>query len=144
MIDWENPKDSITSHFTVHDAIYLPQWDRLANENDGLNDIIKENIGILLKDMEEIRNYFNKPIIVHVTYRPAEYNKLVGGAPNSAHAKGLACDFNIQGVDCDQARKDILDNNLLELLGMRMENKEGANWVHLDLYPPKPNRFFIP
>ena len=77
-IIWTDETVHITPHFTVRDALYLPTWKRLANQSDGLNDQIKENIIQLFNKMETVREYFgNIPINVHVTYRPPAYNKLL-------------------------------------------------------------------
>lgn len=144
-IDWTDASIQITPHFSVKDALYLPTWSRLANESDGLNDEIKENIIALFNKMETVREYFgNNPINVHVTYRPPAYNKLIGGAANSNHMQGLAMDFDIAGISCDDVRTKIVDNKLLDLWDMRCENKPGSNWIHLDNGPVIYSRFFIP
>lgn len=137
-------QSKISNHFSWHEALYLPTWSREATEADGLNAIIRANLVVLFSKMDQIRDHFNKPIIVHVAYRSEAYNKLIGGAPSSVHMQGMACDFNIEGLDCDAVRQDILDNKLLETLGMRMEHLDGSNWVHLDIGQPHPNRYFIP
>lgn len=135
----------ISKHFSWEEALYLPQWSRQADELDGLSDVIKANLVSLFNKLDIVRDYFQKPIIVHVTYRPLEYNKLIGGAPNSSHIQGLACDFHIDGLVCDDARQTILDNNKLEEWNMRMENRPESNWIHLgnDAIPGH-NLFFLP
>src|ERR1035437_10749265 len=120
-IDWNDPKCALGTHFTVKDAIYLPTWARLANESDGLDDTIKANLLELFGQMNIVRNQFNKPIRVHVSYRPALYNVAIGGAQHSAHSEGLACDFDVIGMDCDSVRKYIVDNGLLDTWDMRCE-----------------------
>lgn len=137
---------NISNHFTWKEALYLPQWNREANESDGLDNLIKENLVILFAQMDKLRDFFNKPIKVHVAYRPEAYNIEVKGAVNSAHRKGLACDFHVEGLDCDDARKMIVDAKLLELYTIRMENKPNTDWIHIDCYPigPSGKRFFIP
>lgn len=141
-----NLSDHITQHFTWKEALWLPSWNRAATEEDGLNDEIKNNLKKLFEAMEKVREYFTKPVNVHVTYRPVEYNKAIGGALHSAHSEGLACDFDIIGMSCDDVRKEIVDKNLLETWNMRCEDKPGSNWVHLDLRTPPSggHRFFKP
>lgn len=104
--------------------------------------------------MDEVRDYLEKPINVHCAIRPVvtrcqgsaysgrNYNAAVGGAPESAHTRGLAMDFSCPGVTCDEVRYLLLEK--LEPYNIRMENKPGALWVHIDLMPPHPNRFFKP
>jgi len=147
IIDWTNPDQKISTYFTVKDAIWLPKWNRLANDSDGLNADVKMALLAFFAKMDVVRAFFNKPIIVHCAFRPFAYNKLVYGAKRSAHlcnGPWAACDFHIVGVTCDAARKLLVPK--LEEWGMRCENKFGSNWIHLDNKPlePRGNRFFIP
>lgn len=145
-IDWSNPSSKVSKYFTVKEAIFLPTWGRLATEEDGLTEIIKGNLKYICSKMDNIRDELNKPITVHVTYRPAKYNEQIGGAQNSAHVKGLAMDWSITHDNCDELRKTIVVSGLLEKYEMRMEDLPGSGWVHLDLYPvgASGKRFFKP
>jgi hypothetical protein len=150
-IDWTDPKSQVTTNFTVHELTYLPSWQiwHLPNE------IEQANLIRLATKMEEIRDYIERPINVHVTIRPVvvnspgsgyngrNYNALVGGAPHSAHILGLAMDFNPYSMMCDECR--VILQYKLEEFDIRMENRDG-NWVHLDLIEPLPGgkRFFKP
>lgn len=134
----------VSKHFSVNDALYLPQWKRLANESDGLNDEVKTNLINLFTKMDVVVDTLGKNPKAHCTYRPEEYNTLVKGAPNSGHKFGQAIDFSMAGLDCDDARKTIILTGLLEKLDMRMEDLPGSNWVHIDTCPVKSNRFFKP
>ena len=140
-----DPKQ-ISKYFTWTEGLFLPSWSRLATEADGLTAINRTNLVIIFSKMDTIREYFNSPIHVHVAYRPLAYNALVGGAKNSAHIAGLAVDFDIAGVSCDDARQRILDARLLDSLGLRMEKNPGSSWVHLDAREilPGGNRYFQP
>lgn len=132
-------------YFKWREALWLPQWNREANESDGLNDEILENIKVTAKWMDEIRKYFGKPIKIHCWFRPAKYNALVGGGKTSQHLIGKAVDFHVSGMTCDDVRKALIDANMLEDLGLRMEDLPGSNWVHLDDRAPGPSgRFFKP
>ena len=143
-IDWTDPKAQVSKHFTVHEAIYLPTWGRLATETDGLTDEVKANLITLFAKMDIVREYFGKPINVHVTYRPEEYNKLIGGAPMSAHKFGKACDFDVSGMNCDDVRSQIMANHLLETWDFRMEMLPGSVWVHLGNDWKSGIRYFKP
>lgn len=139
--------DPISKHFTSHEALFLPSWNREATESDGLDDSVRTNLKDLFSRMDQVRDHFNKPIRVHCAYRPEEYNKLVHGAANSAHKYGQACDFDVEGMSCDDVRAEILKSGMLESLNMRMEdNGAGAPWIHLDTraVPAGHNRYFKP
>jgi hypothetical protein len=143
MINWEMPSDKVSINFTVGDSIWLERWGRMANENDGLNEQVKENLIKTMAVMDKIKEIFNRlPIEVHSSYRPTPYNIEIGGAKDSAHTHGLACDFHISNTNCDWVRKVLIPK--LEELDIRMEHLDGAGWVHIDLYPVVNNRYFIP
>lgn len=145
-INWDNPDDKVSNHFSVRETLYLPIWNRMANESDGLDDTVKANLITLCGKLDQLRDVLAMPINVHVTYRPSAYNALIKGAPNSYHVQGLAMDFNVVGQDCEDTRQYILSNKVLELLNMRMEdNGTSAPWIHLDCgWEPGKNRFFKP
>lgn len=143
-VDWTKPGSPVSSWFSVNECLYLPSWpfQRMATEADGLNDQIKNSLYALCQKMDMVREFFAAPIVVHCTYRPFAYNALVKGAENSAHTRGMAMDWSIDGLDCDKVRELLLPS--LESLGMRMENLPGSKWIHLDISPVINERFFKP
>ena len=48
--------------------------------------------------LERIREHFGKPVTINSAYRTPQYNKKVGGASNSQHVKGTACDIAVKDV----------------------------------------------
>ncbi len=146
-MDWTNPKEHLSPHFTVHDCLYLPSWGihHIPSEEE------KTNILNTLSKMELIRAYLGVPINVHVTIRPEkvnnpgssynlkDYNSFIGGSPKSAHIKGLAMDFNPIGMTCSDAKAKLLIK-LIDF-NIRMES-DTIDWIHIDLTPPNPNRYF--
>ena len=161
-IDWNNPNQHITEHFTVREALLLPRWNLLHMPSPTEQDNIVRMAGL----MESVREVFDKPLHVHCWIRPeranllhpangpspfalqgASYNALVGGASTSWHRVDRAVDFHVDGMesvaDCHKAREILLP--LLKPLGLRMEDKEGG-WVHLDNGPvgASGRRFFKP
>lgn len=141
-----NPDDYISEHFTYKEALYLPSWYRMASEIDGLNQTVLDNLKTLFEKLEQIRTHFKSPVIIHVAYRPEGYNRAIKGSLKSAHIEGKAVDFHIAKLDCDKARKEIIESGLLEKLNMRMERNDGSNWIHLDIREVTPggNRYFYP
>jgi hypothetical protein len=158
-VDWSDKGDKVSRYFTVWETIGAPQWNRLQDEGDGLDDGAKEALFGFMNDvMDEVREHLGAAVIVHITYRCPEYNKLIGGAGKSAHMArsdaqyGLiaACDFHADigqgstGANCDKVREILLP--LLDSWDIRMENNgEGSTWVHLDNRAPGPSgRYFPP
>jgi len=157
------PSDKISKYFTYKEALWLPQENRMAEIGSEVDDTSLENLKILFSKMDLIREFLDKPIIVHITFRTMEYHKKLyeqinakkkaQGLPEvkvpmgSPHLYGQACDFHANGLTCDEVVKLLLDNNKLEEWQLRMEdNGVGANWVHIDIKSvgASGNRFFKP
>lgn len=150
-IDWTDLKAQISPHFTVHDATYLPTW----GVHHGPSDVEKDNILKTAEKLELIREYLgDHPVNVNCWIRPMmancpgtrfdgkNYNLMVGGAVGSAHIRGLACDFTVSTITCNEVRAQL--ESKLEEFNIRMEKKLNASWIHVDLFPANPNRYFIP
>ena len=148
--DWSAAQDKASRYFTVREALFLPSWGRLAVEQDfpGQPDwsVVTANLQQFMPKMDAVREWFGAPIRVHVTLRPPAYNLAIGGAFGSAHISGLACDFDVQGIECGNAIESILQNGMLDAWGLRMEdNGPLPSWIHLDARAPGPGgRYFKP
>ena len=79
-----------------------------------------------IEQLQKAREIAGIPFIINSGYRTKEYNKFVGGVPNSAHTKGKACDIAIKN---DRERYIVL--NALILAGF---NRIGVykTFIHCD------------
>lgn len=149
--DWMNPKARISPNFTVGEALLLPKWGVHHIPNPAQTANIVRTTALL----ERIRAFLGgKAITVTSWIRPGvanvpghskhgqDYNALIGGAKSSAHREGLAVDFRVAGMTCDEVRAALKPK--LEEWNFRMENLPESSWVHVDLFSPRPNRFFRP
>lgn len=152
-VDWTDPKCPISKHFTVHDAIWLPKWNRYADK-DELSEGTQESLVHLFGKLDSVQEFLGVILMIHCALRPEKYNEEIGGAKQSAHMARVdmnkvrsllaAVDFSAvlgQGSvneDCDLIRALVQEK--LELWGLRMENNPGGNWVHLDTKPVMPGR----
>ena len=59
---------------------------------------VYNNLIVLSKNLQVLRDYVNKPIRVNSGYRSPAYNKKIGGATKSQHMLGRAADITIQGM----------------------------------------------
>jgi zinc D-Ala-D-Ala carboxypeptidase len=142
-INWLNPHEQVTEHFTVFDCLWLGKWARLARESDGLDFDIKNSLIKTCMLGEEVRKILGVPMIVTSMYRPPAYAKLVGSTEKSPHCFGVAMDFALSPVTRIEAAKAILQP-LLETLECRMEHGT-TTWIHIDRRPPGPSgRYFLP
>ncbi len=48
--------------------------------------------------LQQLRDDFDKPILINSAYRCPEHNKAEGGSPNSRHTKGDATDIRVVGL----------------------------------------------
>lgn len=150
-VDWANPKAQLTPHFTVHDALYLPSWKVYHQPSEAEKAAILD----LAARLELVREFLEKPMIIHCWIRPVavkapgsfyhykNYNGAVSGAPNSSHVEGKAVDFHCPKTTCAELK--FLLKPELERFKLRMENDERAR-VHLDSREPLQGhpRFFRP
>lgn len=75
--------------------------------------------------LQKIRDHFGAAVTVNSGYRTAAYNKKVGGAANSYHVKGQACDIVVKGhTPLEVARY----SQSLGIMGIIQYN----NFVHVD------------
>lgn len=144
-IDWTDANYHITPHFTVGDAITLHAWNRLATEDDGLDDDAKVKLIALCETMEKVRTHLGCAINVHCMFRSPKYNleqNILPPTGMDVHAMNLACDFDASpNLTTDQIKAMLMP--ILEDFGIRMENNGiGASWIHIDLHPVGHSRFF--
>lgn len=82
--------------------------------------------------LEMIRNHFDAPVTITSPYRCPTHNSRpsVGGAPNSRHTKGDACDIVVKGV----APRTVAQYcESIGILGIGLyETKDDGYFVHID------------
>ena len=84
------------------------------------------------------------PIIINSGYRSPQLNRAIGGAANSNHLTGCACDIRVSGME--QALRyatillDYADESQQDFVELLIErNRYGAMWLHFAVRP-KENR----
>ena len=142
MIDWTDPTSQISAHFTVKDVAYLHQWNRLANESDGLDSAMKDKLVALCQTLETIRSFIGFPMNSHCGFRSKAYNKLIGAPESDVHEQGLALDFDCSpNMSISDVQAKLRPK--LEELGIRME-RNTPTWVHVDTHAVGNAREFYP
>lgn len=64
--------------------------------NDGSDQILIDDE--LVEKLQVIRSYYGRAVIINSGYRTPAYNKKIGGATNSQHCLGKACDIHLNGI----------------------------------------------
>ena len=93
---------------------------------------------LLLSTMDRIRIRYDKPITVNNWHSMGPFNyrgfrpaNCLEGAKLSAHRRGQAVDFDVQGMTAEEVRQDIKKNQ--EHMDFMFINQVelGTNWVHI-------------
>lgn len=90
------------------------------------------NLKELAFNLQALRDYFGKPIVINSGYRSPAYNRKVGGAKNSQHLEGKAADIRIEG------KKPVQVKAAIEKLISEGKMKNGGigqypSFVHYDV-----------
>jgi hypothetical protein len=107
-------------------------WDSLSNE-------LKANAKALAENLQAIRAYVGKPIIITSGYRPAAKNATVGGSKTSQHLHGEAWDFVVKGFtakDLDELFNALVDGSVKlphPCSQAIRETKGNSEWIHLGI-----------
>ena len=101
---------------------------------------IEQNIEELLEVLDDLREFYGKPIKITSGYRCNELNKLVGGSPTSAHVIGYAADLQPVQGSFEEFKVSVID--WLDKSGVKfdqciIEKNKSAQWVHFGLYNRK-------
>ena len=136
-----NSQAKLSEHFTLgemttsnHKEVYnIPSHEAIAN--------LKRLCGWL----EVLRKRAAEPIIINSGYRSPQLNRKIGGAANSNHLTGCACDIRVAGMeqairyavillDYSRESNQDFDELLIE------KNRYGAIWVHFAVRPSNNRR----
>lgn len=92
---------------------------------DGADVVIIDEL--LVHILQNVRDYFKRPVHITSAYRTPSHNKSVGGATYSLHIYGKAADFTVDGVAAAKVQ---------EYLEIVLPNTGGigkaANYTHVD------------
>ena len=104
-----------------------------------------ENAQEILGVLDGIREEYGSPLVILTggAYRNSQYNKSLGGAPNSRHLVAQACDCRpLHNSSFEEILKirDITERLLSEkklptvsLLGIGVYNKGDRSFIHIDV-----------
>ena len=128
-------------------AKYFKAAEMLRSETADKNKIkntpsveVQQNIEELLDVLDDLREFYGKPIKITSGYRCTELNRLVGGSPTSAHAIGYAADLQPVQGSFEEFKASVLE--WLDKSGVKfdqciIERSKSAQWVHFGLFNRK-------
>jgi len=126
----------LTYHFDLSEFVYSETAERKGINNYPDN-IAITNLLLLCRDvLEPAREEYGKAMIISSGYRCQQLNNAVGGAKNSQHMTGCACD-----IVCSEPRRlfEIFkqQGNFDQLL---WEHAGKTQWLHVSYKPHGGNR----
>ena len=128
-------------------AKYFKAAEMLRSETADKNKIqnipsaeIKQNVEELLVVLDDLREFYGKPIKITSGFRCTELNRLVGGSPTSAHVIGYAADLQPIGDTFENFKAEVLrwlDKSGVKFDQCIIERSKSTQWVHFGLYNRK-------
>ncbi len=90
------------------------------------------NVKALATELEVLRAYLNRPIVIRSGYRSPARNAAVKGAPKSQHLLAKAADIVVHGIPPEGVAKAV---EHLIAAGQMKDGGVGVyrNWVHYDV-----------
>ncbi len=99
------------------------------------------NVTKLAKNLQVLRDYVKKPIVLNSAYRTTNYNRSIGGAVQSQHLTASAGDIRIAGMTSKEVHATIL-----KLIAEGKMHNGGlglySTFVHYDVRPT-PSRWTL-
>jgi len=125
------------SDFSPEEFLLLRKWGQLAE----MPEEYEPNVVALAVQAQALRDRLGLPVAVRNGYRSPAYNAAVSGAPNSAHLRGAAGDFEVvsaaktaesgRRIQVEGAKLWLLRPSALAGLGVYQGGR-----VHLDVFHP--------
>lgn len=120
----------LTEHFTLEEFVTSQTAVRHGIDNTP-SPQVRRNLLRLAQALEEVRALLGgASLLISSGYRCPELNQRIGGAPNSAHVRGLAVDFTVPryGTVFQVARRIASSGIAFDQL-----IHEYGSWVHLGI-----------
>lgn len=117
----------LSQHFTLAELTRSATGARKGLDNTPTQEVIANLTTLCEKILEPLRAKIGKPLIVLSGYRSQEVNKAVGGAKNSQHLTGNACDFYVDGHTIAELFE------LIRKSGLEYDQclEEFGQWIHI-------------
>lgn len=134
----------ITEHFNLKELTRSETARRLGLQNTP-SSAEMANIQYTAEQLEKIRAYVGRGIVVTSCFRSERVNKAVGGSPTSAHRFGLAADCDAIGLTSLAFAKEIIKMRdegkiMFDQLILEFPERGDGAWVHVGFRRNSPMR----
>jgi uncharacterized protein YcbK (DUF882 family) len=89
----------LTENFSLH------EFD--CNDGTPVPDELLHNVEALAGQLQILRDYLKEPVRINSAYRHPNYNKRIGGAPDSMHVRAMAADITVKSKTPKQVKATI-------------------------------------
>ena len=99
-----------------------------------------ENIEFVARQLEIIRSYYNKPIIISSGFRTKELNDLLKGSKTSQHMQGLAVDINLKTKNENKIFFNLVNKLIQEkkIKVYQLIDEKNYSWIHIGFSQTNP------
>ena len=80
----------------------------MCKDGSDVPDSMLDNVKLLAKNLQVLRDEIGKPIRVISGYRSPKYNRKIGGARKSQHMTAKAADIKIKGMTPAEVKRTIV------------------------------------
>ena len=132
----------LSKHFTLEEMTRSMVASRKGIDNIPGPGEIKNLENLCYEVLEPVRAHFDKPITVSSGYRSEALCEAIGSKKTSQHAKGMAVDFEINGVPNIQVAYWLTNNVDFDqcILEFYKPTDGSAGWIHASYNEKGANR----
>ncbi len=132
----------LSKHFTLEEMTRSMVASRKGIDNIPGAGEIKNLENLCYEVLEPVRAHFDKPITVSSGYRSEALCEAIGSKKTSQHAKGMAVDFEINGVPNIQVAYWLTNNVDFDqcILEFYKPDDGSAGWIHASYNEKGANR----
>lgn len=120
----------LTANISLKEMTHTNRGDYLArNRQEACKHL--DNIQKTARMIQNIRDYFDSPLIVHSGFRCPALNIKVGGSPTSQHMHGEAADFHVANTPLEVVFGWIRISGLQ--WGQLILEGDPPSWIHMSI-----------
>ena len=132
---------NLSANFSLKELTKSDTATRLGIDNTPDDETIDNLKTLCEKVLQPVRDHFGKPIKISSGYRSPELNSspAVGGSKTSDHCKGMAVDFEIEGLSNPEVATWIMENLTYSqlILEFYVQGDPNSGWIHCSYNPEK-------
>ena len=132
----------LSKHFTLREMTNSMTAQRKGIDNTPGSGEIKSLGDLCYEVLEPLRAWADKPVTITSGYRSEALCEAIGSKKTSQHAKGQACDFEINGVSNIQIAYWLTNNVDFDQCILEYYKPEdgAAGWIHVSYNEQGSNR----